>query len=143
MKKLTTLLKKKNRGFTLVELIVVIAILAILAAIALPQLLGFQDRAREQADKQTAIQVRNATALLYANSEIEGSGTITVPADTDGVTAEDFVVDGITLVDTDSDQTVAELIIELTDTFDVVGKKNIEIILGADGDVTQSLVVPE
>jgi prepilin-type N-terminal cleavage/methylation domain-containing protein len=39
---------KKNKGFTLVELIVVLVILAILAAILVPALLGYIDRAKGQ-----------------------------------------------------------------------------------------------
>ena len=38
---------KRNKGFTLVELIVVLVILAILAAILVPALLGYIDRAKE------------------------------------------------------------------------------------------------
>jgi prepilin-type N-terminal cleavage/methylation domain-containing protein len=68
-------LNKRNKGFTLVELVVVIAILGILAMIAVPRLLGFQDRAKAQADNQTAAQVKNAMGLLYANSEINVSET--------------------------------------------------------------------
>lgn len=40
--------KKENKGFTLVELIVVLVILAILAAILVPALLGYIDRAKGQ-----------------------------------------------------------------------------------------------
>lgn len=39
--------KSNNKGFTLVELIVVLVILAILAAILVPALLGYIDRAKE------------------------------------------------------------------------------------------------
>ncbi|MBZ2082218.1 prepilin-type N-terminal cleavage/methylation domain-containing protein, partial [Streptococcus sanguinis] len=40
-------LKKKGKGFTLVELIVVIIIIAVLAAVAIPAITGFQDSARK------------------------------------------------------------------------------------------------
>ena len=40
-------LKKKGKGFTLVELIVVIIIIAIIAAVAIPSLTSFQDNARK------------------------------------------------------------------------------------------------
>ena len=55
-------LKKKSKGFTLVELIVVIIIIAIIAAVAVPALTSFQDNARksriqsEHRELATAIQ---------------------------------------------------------------------------------------
>ena len=47
-------MKKNNKGFTLVELIVVLVILAILAAILVPALLGWIDKAREKGTASNA-----------------------------------------------------------------------------------------
>lgn len=53
-------MKKYNKGFTLVELIVVLVILAILAAILVPQLMGYIERANSEKDFSTAQTVRVA-----------------------------------------------------------------------------------
>ena len=54
---------KKDRGFTLVELMIVIVIIGILAAIAIPRFIGAQDRARISAAKAQLNSVRQALAL--------------------------------------------------------------------------------
>lgn len=57
--------RKNNKGFTLVELIVVIVILAILAAILIPGLLKWIDEAR---DKQYQLEARSI--YLAAQAEL-------------------------------------------------------------------------
>ena len=52
-----------NKGFTLVELIVVLVILAILAAILVPALLGYIDRARE---KQIVLNAKSCLTAAQA-----------------------------------------------------------------------------
>ena len=61
-----------NKGFTLVELIVVLVILAILAAILVPALLGYIDRARE---KQYVLNAKSALTAAQAElSSLYGEG---------------------------------------------------------------------
>lgn len=55
--------KNNNKGFTLVELIVVLVILAILAAILVPALLGYIDRAKGQ---QIVLNARSAYTAAQA-----------------------------------------------------------------------------
>jgi prepilin-type N-terminal cleavage/methylation domain-containing protein len=65
--------KRKNTGFTLVELIVVLVILAILAAILVPALLGHVDRAKEQ---QIILNAKSCLTAAQAEfSEMYGKNT--------------------------------------------------------------------
>ena len=78
------LLKKRNsnKGFTLIELIVVIAILAILAMLIVPKFLGFTDNAKIAADKAAVETIEKAVMTLVANGEIipgTAGGTIGMP----------------------------------------------------------------
>ena len=68
MKKMVEKMKKKQEGFTLIELIIVIAILAIIAAIAIPNILGAVDNSRRSADVANAQNILNAAALVQAKN---------------------------------------------------------------------------
>lgn len=62
MKKFLKKLWSNEKGFTLVELIIVIAILAVVAAIAVPNIMNSVDDSRKAADKTNAQTIANAVA---------------------------------------------------------------------------------
>lgn len=76
--------RKNNKGFTLVELIVVLVILAILAAILVPALLGYIDRSKNQQYITEARDLMMATqagiAEAYAFRPVSFEDAVRTPA---------------------------------------------------------------
>ncbi len=62
---------KNNKGFSLVELIVVIAIMAILVGVAVPVYTSYVEKAQESADQQYLSGVVNAAQLFAAEHGLE------------------------------------------------------------------------
>ncbi|MTI94924.1 MAG: prepilin-type N-terminal cleavage/methylation domain-containing protein [Firmicutes bacterium] len=70
-----------EKGFTLIEVLVVVAIIAILAAIATPIILGRINQAREASDEALASTLENALALYLVDKDADPSiDTVTLNA---------------------------------------------------------------
>ena len=77
--------KAKQKGFTLIELIVVIVILGILAVTAAPKFINFTSDAHEAALSGVRGGISSAMAVTNAKAAIEGQESASTPAAITGI----------------------------------------------------------
>jgi len=76
------MLRKTEKGFTLIELMIVVAIIGILAAIAIPRFADLIRKSKEGATKGNLGAIRSALSIYYGENEgrypgaaVDGAGT--------------------------------------------------------------------
>ena len=60
---------KKQKGFTLVELMIVVAIIGVLAAVAIPEFADMLEKSREGATKGNISAIKSAVSNYYADQQ--------------------------------------------------------------------------
>lgn len=76
--------KEENKGFSLVELIIVMAIMVALVAVMAPQFIKYVQRSRDAVVSDAAENILSCVKSEIALGHITSSGTITIKTDTDG-----------------------------------------------------------
>lgn len=77
--------KLNNKGFTLVELIVVIAILGVLMAVLVPQYIQYVEKSREGTDKSELGEILHSSTLEAATRELTAASSVQVNVGSNGV----------------------------------------------------------
>lgn len=70
-----------NKGFSLIELIVVIAIMAILVGVLAPQFMKYVESSRQSTDIQNAAAIRSAVEVGVTNGDINSDVTVSIAVD--------------------------------------------------------------
>lgn len=71
-------MKKRNKGFSLIELIIVIAIMAVLVAIIAPNLSKYLGRSKENTDTKNIDEIKTIFERAIAVNQVDAGNPLTV-----------------------------------------------------------------
>ena len=122
--------KSNNKGFSLVELIVVVAIMAVLVGVLAPAYLKYVENSREKKDLNNLEEIRHAVEIALADEDVflqaANGETVTIAA-TSGDTAGAITANGNTELADELAATVGESVQLVSKEYNVAHTVTIEI----------------
>lgn len=120
--------KMNNKGFSLVELIIVIAIMAVLVGVLAPQFLKYVESSRVQKDESAVAEVQNAVMIACSvesvYNEIPASGTTVTVSDS-------TIAGGTTALLSELEMVIPASTISFTSKAHASGTYTIDILINA------------
>lgn len=129
--KLKNIERKNNKGFTLVELIIVIAIIAVLAAVLAPQYVKYIERSRQGVDANTISEVKHIVEVEAGITQNLSACTVTVSGADGTITVNGTAAAGQSLVSQDNIREAAGTVGAFKSKLGKTG--TFTIIVSADG----------
>ena len=122
--------KMNNKGFSLVELIIVIAIMAVLVGVLAPAYLRYVEKSRKSADVQALDAVANAMEAAAIDPSLEFAAgkeaTMTVILSSSGITVKESGAEGTGDYETELRETLGDYELKSKEwtSFEVTGTVN-------------------
>jgi MSHA pilin protein MshB len=116
--------EKNNRGFTLIELVIVVVILGLLAATAIPRFLDVTENAENATVEGVSGGFATGVGLVRAQWEIEAR-----PEDNDSLNKSYVTLDGIQIgIDSDTGYPTGQLLNDTSTEDDVINDQDCEAV---------------
>lgn len=101
--------KMNNKGFSLVELIVVIAIMAVLVGVLAPQFIKYVEKSRESTDITNLDSIKTVVESYFADKEADRlPDTVEIKTDTNGIFILDIKKGGSAMTGVTSDDVLSQ-----------------------------------
>lgn len=111
-----------NKGFTLIEVVIIIVVLGILAAVAIPKYQDITGEAKEAAARASLGSIRSGVTIYYANQAVT-TGTATWPLQSELETYGTVMAQGIPVNPYQSDSNAPDSIVTGVTKGTIVGTR--------------------